>query len=142
MNTEDFNTSVEAQVKRCTDILVEKADEYASDTDRLHNFKVAANLQGITVKEALSGMMAKHSTSVYDMMASGKNYTLEMWNEKIGDHINYLLLLRAIVDEEHQIQSTKLVVTQLETGKQVSLSSEEFDEFKSNIKFQGDNGAV
>lgn len=100
MNTEDFEIAIRAQIARCTDVLIQKAAEYASDVDRLHNFKVAAKLQGITVKEALAGMMAKHTTSVYDMVASGQDYSVGMWNEKIGDHINYLLLLRAIIDEE------------------------------------------
>ena len=40
-------------------------------------------------------MMAKHTTSVYDMVESGKPYSLELWDEKITDHINYLILLRA-----------------------------------------------
>lgn len=52
-------------------------------------------------KEALAGMMAKHTISVYDMCRSGKDYPIELWNEKITDHINYLLLLKAIVEEDY-----------------------------------------
>jgi hypothetical protein len=33
-------------------------------------------------------------------IASEINTDLDVWNEKITDHINYLLLLRAIVEEE------------------------------------------
>ena len=47
--------------------------------------------------QALGGMMVKHTTSVYDMIASGKEYPLSLWNEKITDHINYLLLLKTTV---------------------------------------------
>lgn len=99
MKTEQFNQVVEEQLKRCTDILIVKAREYATD-DRLHNFKVAAELENCTPRKALAGMMAKHTVSIYDMCNSGQKYPIELWNEKITDHINYLLLLRAIIEEE------------------------------------------
>ncbi len=76
-----------------------KGEEYATDEDELHNFKKAANLQGVDAIKALSGMMAKHTISLYDMMNSGKSYPKEKWDEKIIDHIVYLILLRAIISE-------------------------------------------
>ena len=61
-------------------ILVEKAAEYADDNDRLHNFNVAAELQGITREEALGGMMCKHTVSIYDMIAEGaNNFSMEKY---------------------------------------------------------------
>lgn len=99
MNAEKFKEVVEAQIKRCTDVLLVKAGEYATDGDRLHNFKVAASLQDVDPKTALAGMMAKHTVSVYDMCMSDKEYSEALWNEKITDSINYLLLLRALVQE-------------------------------------------
>lgn len=99
MKTEQFNQVIEKQLKRCTDILIVKAREYATD-DRLHNFRVAAELENCTPRQALAGMMAKHTVSIYDMCNSGLKYPIELWNEKITDHINYLLLLRAIIEEE------------------------------------------
>jgi len=39
MNTEEFNKVYADQMKLCSDTLIEKAKEYASDKDRLHNFK-------------------------------------------------------------------------------------------------------
>lgn len=100
MNISDFNNVVQTQVNRSLGTLVQKGVEYGSDVDRLHAFKQAAHLQNITNKEALGGMMVKHTTSIYDMINSGETYSEEMWDEKIGDHINYLLLLRALVAEE------------------------------------------
>lgn len=100
MTTENFNKAVEAQILRCTDILCKKASEYATE-DRLHNFKNAAGMMGCDPKEALAGMMAKHTISIYDMCRSGRDdYPLNLWEEKITDHINYLLLLKALVVEE------------------------------------------
>ena len=100
MNNEDFRNNLDTIHEKIETVLGAKGEEYATDNDRLHNFKVAAQVQGITVKEALSGMMAKHTVSVYDMIADGKDHSQEKWDEKILDHINYLILLRALVVEE------------------------------------------
>lgn len=102
MTSEEFNALTKAQLKRCEDVLCTKADEYATD-DRLHNFKQAALLQEVTPATALKGMMCKHTISVYDMIKGveeGKEYPLSLWNEKITDSMNYLLLLWAIVNED------------------------------------------
>jgi hypothetical protein len=80
-------------------VLGSKGNEYATE-DRLHNFKVAAELQSETPQESLGGMMAKHTVSIYDMIRSPQTFTRAQWDEKITDHINYLILLRAIVEEE------------------------------------------
>lgn len=97
MNVLEFNEIIDKTLNNCTDVLCGKAKEYASDTDRLHNFKVAAALQGLTPVQALHGMMSKHIVSIADMCMSGEKYSAEMWDEKIGDNINYLLLLRALI---------------------------------------------
>ena len=82
-------------------MLVKKALEYADGNDRLHNFRVAAAISGDPMKKVLAGMMVKHTTSVYDMCHDlQQSFSEEMWNEKITDHINYLLLLRAVIFEE------------------------------------------
>jgi hypothetical protein len=87
------------QLTRIQDVLDNKSVEYATE-DRLHNFKMAANLQNTNPKNALAGMMAKHTISIYDMCRSRKLFPPEVWDEKITDHINYLVLLRALVAEE------------------------------------------
>ena len=77
-----------------------KGKEYShEDEDYLEIFKTAGKLQGISARRALAGMMAKHTVSIYDMCRHGK-YPRSVWQEKITDHINYLLLLMAIVREE------------------------------------------
>lgn len=106
MNTEDFNKVIREQIERCEATLCKKADEYATD-DRLHNFKVAAGIQNCLPTTALGGMMAKHTVSVYDMirgLEEGKSYPFELWDEKITDSINYLLLLAAAVREDIESQ--------------------------------------
>lgn len=98
MTTKRFNSIISETLTQCVETLGSKAKEYATE-DRLHNFRIAAILQNCTVEQALSGMMAKHVISIYDMCRSGESYTEAMWQEKIGDAINYLLLLKAAVSE-------------------------------------------
>ncbi|QDH47953.1 hypothetical protein PQB78_gp40 [Arthrobacter phage Xenomorph] len=116
MNADKFNRVIEAQLDRSSNVLLKKSTEYATDTDRLHNFKVAAALQGCDAKKALQGMMAKHTVSIYDMCNSNDIFGEELWNEKITDHINYLLLLQAVVTEEREKMQEELSVVALESN--------------------------
>lgn len=104
MKTEKFESILNERIDKCVKVLCAKADEYATE-DRLHNFKVAARLQNCTPITALAGMMAKHTVSVYDLIQrqeQGFVVTREMWDEKIGDHLNYLFLLTALIEEKSE----------------------------------------
>lgn len=101
MTQEKFAKVVDEQIQYCKDLLGLKGDEYdTSGNDRLHAFKSAATLQHETQKQALAGMMAKHTVSIYDMIERDEGFTKDKWIEKITDSINYLLILRAIIEEE------------------------------------------
>lgn len=52
------------------------------------------------IEAALMGMLSKHLISVSDMCTDDRVYPKEQWDEKITDSINYLLILRALVEEE------------------------------------------
>ena len=90
---------IQKTLEKCTALLGTKAEIYATNADALHNFRVAAELQRINMKQALVGIMAKHIVSVFDMVHSGEDYIEELWDEKICDSINYLLLLRVAAEE-------------------------------------------
>jgi hypothetical protein len=98
METNVFDEIVKKQLNACKKVLIRKAQEYATE-DRLHNFKIASRLQELTPQQALAGMMAKHTVSIYDMCNSKVCLPMHIWDEKITDHINYLILLKAIVEE-------------------------------------------
>lgn len=100
MNAEQFNKVLEEVFTKVESVLGVKASEYADDLDRLRNFKQAAHLKGETPRVALAGMMAKHAVSVYDLAMDPDCPSLDRWDEKIIDHINYLILLRGLVVEE------------------------------------------
>lgn len=99
MDAQEFETVFEAQVDTCRKTLVKKAQEY-SPVDRLSNFKVAGTLAGCTPQQALGGMLAKHVVSIYDLIRDDSS-DLDVWNEKLGDALNYLFLLKALLIEQN-----------------------------------------
>lgn len=125
MQIAEFEEILDNQIKTIRDMLVGKRDEYAGDEDVLHNFRNAANLTGETLEQALAGMMVKHTVSVYDMIATGEHFPLDKWSEKITDHLNYLILLRAIVEEKQKawnemVDYAEADMTFVTTGKTMS----------------------
>lgn len=90
--------------------LIEEPDgqltfQFDAENDRLAHFKKAAVIMNASPKEALLGMLSKHLVSVSDMCTDKREYSLARWDEKITDSINYLLILRALVEEEHHEQN-------------------------------------
>lgn len=105
MTAKTFEEIVNEQIKRCLSVLVGKGKEYAPGADRLSAFKKAAVIQDCTQLEAALGMMSKHVVSLTDMIHSKGHYTTSRWDEKITDTINYLLIIRAIVEEEENAKN-------------------------------------
>ena len=100
MRKDRFNEMVDEYIAKCKGVLNAKDAEYSSDEDRLHNFKAAAAIQGISPRAALRGMLAKHTVSMYDMLRTDRQYTDAQWDEKLVDHINYVFLLKGILEDE------------------------------------------
>ena len=102
MKAEQFNKIVMERINKITTILETKGSEYTTKEDRLHNFKIAGVIQNIIPEKALIGMFTKHLVSILDMVEDllrGKQYSLPKWDEKIGDAINYLILLEGLIIE-------------------------------------------
>lgn len=98
MRTTEFNDIVNNQADKMCAVLVAKGEEYSRGGDRLSNFRRSGAMLGCTPERALVGMMAKHWISILDMVDDqdiGKESTPAAWDEKIGDAINYLVLLKA-----------------------------------------------
>jgi hypothetical protein len=104
LESPEFYDAVNEQIERSRDMLLSKNDHYNPGADKLRGFKATAAMRNTTPQGALAGMMVKHTLSVYDMCESGREYPIEVWNEKITDHINYLLLLRAVVEEQQGVK--------------------------------------
>lgn len=96
-----FEECIEHRIQNIRDILLVKAKEYATESNRFHNFDVAARILNNTLEQALQGMMLKHIVSVLDLIESaGTNsdlLTKQIIDEKIGDTINYLILLEGLL---------------------------------------------
>ena len=97
----EYTEAITDMLNTCKNVLVNKHKEYATNEDDFHNFNSAAVLQDVTPEKALIGMMDKHVVSVHDLVnkaSKGSEIPLETWKEKIGDNINYLLILWAMVN--------------------------------------------
>ena len=99
MTHDEFKKLFKETIKESERILIKKGEEYATEQDRLHNFRTAAALQNCNMDEAVGGFLAKHVVSIYDLIHNNVDTPMEVWDEKILDAINYLILLRAVVVE-------------------------------------------
>lgn len=106
MNATDFEKVFERLVGMSREVLVEKAKQYANDDDRLHNFNKTAAFEGCTPEMVAWKFNMKHLASISDMVAKDEFFPPEVWDEKIGDAINYLILLRAIVFETDDLAAS------------------------------------
>ena len=103
MKNKEFENILDERTKKMKKTLSSKGKEYSGEgTDRLHNFKVAARKRNTTPEDALMGMKVKHDVSlddIIDNMKKGIMPPLELLEEKIGDEINYWVLLEAVIKE-------------------------------------------
>jgi hypothetical protein len=101
METTKFDECIENRIHKIREILSAKAGEYATSGNRFHNFDVAARILNGTPEQALQGMMLKHIVSVLDLIQWAEEeedlITATVIDEKIGDTINYLILLEGLL---------------------------------------------
>lgn len=103
MNTEQFNSLIEAQIEICKKLLISKNEEYATKVDRLSNFRQPTSLLGMCPAEVAFCYDSKHIASIRKIVheiSEGKLPTKELWQEKITDYLNYGFLINACVMEE------------------------------------------
>lgn len=98
MTNDQFSKILDARVTAIRSTLSNKAKEYAVG-DRLYNFNRAAEILRTTAEKALLGMFTKHLVSVIDLVEKSISVTEAVINEKLGDAINYLILLEAMLKE-------------------------------------------
>lgn len=105
MDAKDFDNLMESRFAKSRKVLATKAMEYSSDKDRLHSFKRAGDVQSCSPAKALIGMWTKHLVSIFDLVdeleADPTSVPSARYlDEKIGDTINYAILLEAAIAEE------------------------------------------
>lgn len=102
MTTDEFNAILDRRIDQIHAVLARKGQEYGAG-DRLHNFKRSAELRGSMASDTLLGMLVKHWVSIEDMVRGhlgGLAIPIELIEEKIGDAVNYLILLEAVLKEQ------------------------------------------
>ena len=103
MNQEDFANLVAQTFSETNRLLVVKGGEYASDQDRLANFKRGAALTGATTLQVAFIYASKHYDGIASFVrtaASGApRPSSEPLEGRFDDLINYCLLMKAIVKE-------------------------------------------
>lgn len=98
----EFDLLLEERIAKMRAVLKGKAAEYASPKDRLYNFKRASEYRiGSSAASALLGMLVKHWVSIETIVVDDQHAMLDLptVNEKIGDAVNYLVLLEAVLIE-------------------------------------------
>lgn len=101
MTDQEFEAVLKTRIEKIKSVLGKKAAEYARG-DRLSNFKKASVAMGCSPEQACVAFWMKHVISLNDLvndLKSDKTAPAEMWDEKIGDAINYLILLDGLISE-------------------------------------------
>ena len=102
MKREEFTNRVEKRIDLIRQTLLNKHKEYAKDDNVFRNFDEAAgglSLHGSSA-EVLWSYMTKHLVSIKDVVADNKPVDPAVVSEKIGDVINYLILLEAMLNQQ------------------------------------------
>lgn len=99
MRNYQFEKLLNRRIESIRKTLESKGKEYAT-ADRLYNFKRASEISQTTPEKALFGMLNKHLVSVIDLIEGRLKNESSIVEEKIGDAINYLILLEAILEEQ------------------------------------------
>lgn len=102
MTKEEFSKKVEKRINLIRQTLLTKHKEYAKDDNVFRNFDEAAGGLSLhsTSAEVLWSYMTKHLVSLKDIVADNKPVKPEITSEKIGDVINYLILLEAMLNDQ------------------------------------------
>lgn len=100
MNAARFNQIVKARIDKILNVLFTKNDSYATKGERLYNFKAGADIAASSPQETLWGYLTKHLLSVRDAVKGVRPFDEEFIDEKIGDCLNYFILLEALLLEK------------------------------------------
>ena len=101
VSMQEFKDVLENRIERMREVMAAKNAEYASGQDKCHNFNAAARVNDTTPEDALWGMYTKHLVSIMDLIGWVKTaphkITRSLIDEKMGDAVNYHVLLEALL---------------------------------------------
>lgn len=103
---QDFDRFIDEMWSQSGALLRSKGNEYASDMDRLGNFRRVAVATGLPMKKVALVWLMKHMDAISQGIQKGQPFVMTQENgaeglrQRFTDVINYLLLLGAILDHE------------------------------------------
>lgn len=103
MKVEQFEKESRDVLEHCWGLLFSKAKEYASDEDRLWNFRQPTSMMGTNPANVCLWYDMKHIGSLSEIARKvdmGVVPSREMLKEKVGDYLNYGLLFYACMIEQ------------------------------------------
>lgn len=107
MDAAAFNQFLEDELDSLRHKLGVKGAEYVpggGEVSRFHNFEVAAGLNDQSIEQALWGFVTKHIVSLSDMVKKDAlDFSFDQWEEKIGDVVIYMLLLKGMVVHKYRV---------------------------------------
>ena len=102
MKIKDFNDLLEKRFEKTRETYSRKMNEYATDLDVFQSFKKGVGFSFHDTPEGVAWEYAcKHFESIKNIISKcpGEVPTDELLDEKIGDAINYLIIIKALVKE-------------------------------------------
>ncbi len=100
MTSEQFNNLFLEENEASHEMLIGKAEEYATNDERLENFKQAAGMTMEPSSTACIWFMVKHMVSIVKMSRNPWSYTPAKWDEKLRDIRNYTYLCKGCLIDE------------------------------------------
>jgi len=99
MTPSKFKRIVNNQLATCKSVLGKREELYGTDVDRLDNFKRVAIATRSTSQHVLMNLVGKHWDALNSAVVNDRPMD-EHYVEWITDIINYMLLLRGLLEEE------------------------------------------
>lgn len=111
MNKATFDAYYRNLLRKASAKRAEKEAEYFSEDDLISNFRRIAAFRDKETPETIMDLGSKQLQSISDMVnyqfgympLPDESYTLEEWDEKFVDAVNYLLKLYAAIREQQKI---------------------------------------
>jgi len=105
MTQKEFDMIVKNRLEKCEQVLLQKGQEYV-EKDRLRNFKDGSQALGEIPERYLMNLVTKHWFGIItniQRLERGQSQPSEYWTEKIGDIINYMVLLEGLLIERGEL---------------------------------------
>lgn len=91
-----MNENAKKFLERNLKLLESKGKEYGKEKSDYYNFDSVKELMGMTREKVAFSYMAKHIASLSLMVDNPDEIALVVWEEKLGDIINYCSLIQSM----------------------------------------------